>query len=326
MILDKDNITQRVSRVIQIEKDALAKLLPVDADAYFAAIDAILHCSGKVVVTGMGKSGIVAQKISATMASTGTSSFFLHPAEALHGDLGMVSRGDVVIAIGKSGESHELNDLIPGLKRIGTTLIAITAVAHSTLARNADVIILLPNAEEACPYNLAPTSSTTASLVIGDALAMVAMELRGFRPADFAVYHPGGKLGKQLLTKVSDLMVPRERCGTLNPNQASMQDVLSKLTDFAIGIVLFEDEQGKLLGILTDGDIRRLLQKSKKDFFELSVHEVVNHRPISVTSDILALEALELMESRPKPLNVLPVVNHGFAVGVLRNHDVIKLK
>jgi arabinose-5-phosphate isomerase len=326
MKLDKNDIAERASRVIRIESEAVKKLLPVDADTYLRALESIVNCKGKVVLTGMGKSGLIAQKISATMASTGTSSFFLHPAEALHGDLGMVSKGDVVIAIGKSGESNELNGLIPGLRRIGTTLIAITAMPDSTLARNADVVILLPFAEEACPHNLAPTSSTTASLVIGDVLAMVAMEIRGFQPSDFAVYHPGGKLGMRLLTKVSDLMVPRSQCGILNVETANMQAVLATLTDYANGIVLFENPDETFCGILTDGDIRRLLQRVGNNFFDLRVGEVLNRTPVQVSSDILAVEALEIMESRTKPLNVLPVIVGGNAKGVLRNHDVIRLK
>jgi arabinose-5-phosphate isomerase len=326
MNFDHFEVSKRVFRVMQVELNAIKKLADSDLSPFTQAIELILSCEGKVVMTGIGKSGIVAQKIAATLASTGTSSFFLHPAEALHGDLGMVSLGDVVVAIGKSGESVELNDLIPGLKRIGAKLVAITTNLQSTLARNSDVVIQLPQADEACPHNLAPTSSTTMSMVIGDAIAIAAMELRGFQPEDFAAFHPGGKLGRRLLTKVSDLMIQRDACGILPSRGTCMKDVLSTLTDFGIGIVVFEDDAASFCGIITDGDIRRLIQQFGNRFFDVPVAEIINRQPVHVASNILAVQALEIMESRTKPLNVLPVIEDGKLVGVLRNHEVIKLK
>jgi arabinose-5-phosphate isomerase len=319
-------IIQKVQRVIQVECNAISQLLPVDADSYVSAVNAILECNGKVVITGMGKSGIVAQKIAATMASTGTHAIFMHPAEALHGDLGMVRPADLVIAISKSGESHELNSLIPALRQIKTQLIGITAGLTSTLATSSDIVLRLPSAEEACPLNLAPTSSTTMSLVIGDALAMAVMELRGFQPEDFAVYHPGGKLGKRLLTRVRDLMVPRERCGVLAESRTTMPEVLTALSEFGVGIVAFEDDNGRFVGILTDGDIRRTLQVAGESFFGVPLRDIINRSPTCVATDVLALDALRIMESRPKTLNVLPVTVGQNFCGVLRNHDVVQLR
>jgi arabinose-5-phosphate isomerase len=292
-------------------------------DSYIAAIDVLLACNGKVVVTGVGKSGIIGRKIAATMSSTGTLAIFVHPTDALHGDMGVITKDDVVLAIGKSGSSEELNNLLPAIRKIGAKIVCITSDKDSPLAKSSDIVIDLPVKREACPLNLAPTSSTTATLLIGDALAMTLMELKGFAESDFAIYHPGGKLGRKLVMKVRDVAVPKARCAVLDAEQSTMKQVLTGLTTSGLGVVVFENAAGQLSGIITDGDIRRLIEKHEAMFFSLNVQDHISKSPITVPDDSLAAEALQTMESRERPLNFLLVTSNGKFSGLVRNHDLM---
>jgi len=320
---NREQILASVKRVMDLEISALEATRSSVSDAYAVAIEWLLNCRGKVVVTGVGKSGIVGRKIAATMSSTGTLSVFVHPTDALHGDMGVITKDDVVLAIGKSGNSDELNNLLPAIRKIGAKVICITADIVSPLAKSSDVVIELPVTEEACPLNLAPTSSTTATLMIGDALAMALMELKGFRETDFAIYHPGGKLGRKLVMKVKDVAVPRARCTVLDAEQSSMKQVLTGLTTSGLGVVVFESKSGNIAGIMTDGDIRRLIEKHDAKFFSLNVQDHISKSPITVSDDSLAVEALQTMEARERPLNFLLVTTNGKFSGVVRNHDLM---
>lgn len=319
------SVLDKVRGVLRAEANAVSDVADAVGPEYLAAIDALLATKGKVVVTGMGKSGLVGRKIAATMSSTGTLAVFLHPAEAAHGDLGIVGRDDVVLALSKSGESEELNAILPVIRRIGAKIIAITSNASSTLAKSADVVLQAPVLEEACPHNLAPTTSTTVALAIGDALAMALMRLKAFEPQDFALYHPGGALGRRLLLTVSDLMVPIKECAVLDLGTASIKDVVVGLTSHGLGIVVFLDREGRLAGIVTDGDVRRLLEKAGDRFFALPLSALVNLAPVVVQSDAMAVEVLRMMEDRARPLNVVPVLSGDRCVGVVRLHDLVKV-
>ncbi len=318
----KETLLNTVREVLRLEGEALLTLQKNINANYYEALELMAKCSGKIVVTGVGKSGIIARKIAATLTSTGTVAMFLHPADGMHGDLGVVNELDIVIAIGKSGESDEMVALIPALKRIGTKIIAITAQAESSLAVSADIALITPVEREACPLNLAPTVSTTLALAVGDALAVALMEMKNFRSEDFAKYHPGGKLGKRLLLRVVDLMIPVEKCAVLSSDRANMEDVILALSEFGQGIVLFS-KNGDLQGILTDGDIRRLLQKHRNKLFDTPLSSAINRTPLSIPSDFMAVEALRFMEERKRPLNVVPVVQGKQAIGVVRLHDLL---
>jgi arabinose-5-phosphate isomerase len=318
----KEDLLDAVREVIRVEADALRLLVGLVDDSFTSALELMATRTGKIVVTGVGKSGLIARKIAATLTSTGTIAVFLHPADGMHGDLGGVTSADVVLAIGKSGESEELVVLIPAIKQIGAKIIAITATADSRLAKGADVTLLTPVKKEACPLNLAPTVSTTLALAVGDALAVALMKLKNFRPEDFARYHPGGKLGKRLLLRVCDLMTPIEKCPRLDAEGAKMEDVILALSEFGLGVVLFMKD-GTLRGILTDGDIRRLLQAHRTRIFEVPVAEMMNVSPLTIPADFMAVEALKFMEDRERPLNLVPVVDAGAVVGVLRLHDLV---
>ncbi len=324
-VTDKLHVLATIKGVLQLEADALRGVVDAVDDAFYEAVVKILECRGKVVVTGMGKSGLIARKIAATMSSTGTLAVFLHPAEAMHGDLGVVSAGDVVIAIGKSGESEELTGILPVVKRIGATVIAITGEPASTLGQRADVVLLARVEKEACPYDLAPTASTTVALAIGDALAIALMELKQFRPDDFALYHPGGKLGRQLLLKVADLMIPAGQCPVLDPGQITMKDIIVALSGYGLGIVVLSRDGEHLAGILTDGDIRRVLDKYGSEIFGINVSTVMNAKPYTIAADVMAVDALKFMEARSRPLNVLPVMREENFVGVIRIHELLRV-
>ena len=326
--LSDSAITSLVKEVISLEAGAVLALQGAVNTTWVEAVRLILGCAGKVILTGMGKSGLIGQKIASTMSSTGTVAIFLHPAEGMHGDLGVVAAGDVVIALSKSGESDELNGILPGIRKRGAKVISITAEAGSKLARASDIVLHTPIEREACPLNLAPTSSTTASLVVGDALAMAVMKAKGIQPDDFAVNHPGGKLGRRLLLSVRDVMVPKDKCPVLHPDSASMEDVLLVLGQFSLGVVLLSRDGLSLAGIMTDGDVRRLLAKHRLDFFKLSVKVEMNPQPIHIDVGTSAFQALEVMEGRVKPLNLLAVVSGGGRVieGVVRLHDLVGVK
>ena len=320
------NPTILIRETIKIEAEALAHVLATIDDTYQTAVEMILSATGKVVMCGVGKSGLIARKIAATMSSTGTPAIFLHPTDAMHGDLGLVLPTDIVVALSKSGESEELNALLPVLRRIGARLIAITGNRTSTLAKSAEVVLYGGVPREACPFDLAPTASTTAALAIGDALAITLMRMKGFQPQDFALNHPGGLLGRRLALLVADLMLPLERCAVLDSESATMEGVLLALSKHGQGIVLMIDKRSALQGILTDGDIRRLLAKYRQRFFEVLPLEVMIREPIVVSTLIMAVDALDLMERRERPLNVVPVVSPlGNVVGIMRLHELLSV-
>lgn len=311
-------------KVLQMEAEAILDLIP-RVDAHFdAAVEMILACQGRVAMTGMGKSGIIAHKISATLASTGTPSFFLHPAEGIHGDLGMVTSNDVVIALSNSGETGEVLNILPSLRRIGAKLIAMVGNSDSTLAKNADVVLNVGVKKEACPLGLAPTSSTTAALAFGDALAMALMGKHHFTSKQFAVFHPGGSLGRKLLLTVGDIM----HGGSENPvvkGTVTVTEALFVITDKGLGAVSVVDENNIMIGLLTDGDIRRGLSKGM-DFLKRPVTELMTREPKYITRDKLAAQALHIMEShKPKPITVLPVIDkERHVIGLLHMTDLVR--
>ena len=310
--------------VLRMEAEAILELVPrVDAN-FAAAISLILECSGRTVISGMGKSGIIGRKMAATFASTGTPSFYLHPAEGIHGDLGMVTADDVVIALSNSGETGEILNVLPSLRRIGAKIIAMVGNANSTLAKNADVVLDVGVEKEACPLGLAPTSSTTAALAYGDAIALALLQKRNFTASQFAVYHPGGSLGRKLLLTVGNIM----HKGNENPlvtADTTVQEALFVITDKGLGAVSVVDEEGKMLGVLTDGDIRRGLSKGV-DFLQRSVADLMTKAPKYITADKLAAQALHLMESnQPKPITVLPVLDENkVVIGLLHMTDLVR--
>ena len=308
--------------VLQIEADAVLKLKEELDGSFKKAMELIIDSEGRVVFTGVGKTGLVAKKLAATFSSTGTSAFFVHAGEALHGDLGMIRAGDVVIAVSNSGETDEVISLLPSLRRIGVTLIALTGNSESTLAEHADLILEADVITEACPHNLAPTASTTAALALGDALAIALSSYYGFTPEDFALYHPGGSLGRKLLTKVKDVIKIREQNPVVKI-ETTVREALFKMTKSRMGSTSIVDQDGKLRGIITDGDIRRLLEKSA-DFIDRPVKDYMTVDPISIAPDRLAAEALQIMEA--KEINDLPVVEAGKPVAMLNFQDLLRAK
>ena len=309
---------QQARRVIEIEAAAVRALADGLDEGFDRAVAAMKSTAGRVVVTGIGKSGIVGQKIAATLASTGTAAFYLHPSEAIHGDLGMILGGDVVLALSHSGETEEVLALIPHVKRRGATLVAMTGRKDSTLGKGADVVVSITIREEACPLNLAPTASTTAQLVMGDALAMALSVEKGFQPEDFAALHPGGKLGKRFL-RVSDLMhagadVP------LVASTASMKDVVYEMSRKRFGITGVTDG-GKLVGAVSDGDLRRLLEKDGPKIMNDTAADAMGRSPKTIAKEAWATEALRIMEER-KITSLFVVAPDGRPEGILHLHDL----
>lgn len=304
--------------VLTTEAEAILRLRD-NLDAGFErVVDLLAECHGRVVWTGMGKSGIICRKLAATMASTGTPALFLHPAEAIHGDLGMVTNGDVVVAVSNSGETEELMNLVAYLKRLGTPLIAITSNPGSTLAGNADLHLNLGVDREACPYNLAPTASTTAALALGDALAMAVSVRKGFKPEDFARLHPGGKLGKHLL-KVEELMHSGEQVPKVG-RDTTMKDVIYEMSRKGLGITTVQDGRGSLLGVITDGDLRRLME-ADTDPLHRSAGDVMHPGGVTIDPASLATAALRLLETR-RITSVVVADGGGRVVGILHLHDL----
>ena len=309
---------QLAREVIAIEAESVAALAERLDGQFLRAVELLLACRGRVVVSGLGKSGHIARKIAATFASTGTPALFVHAAEAAHGDLGMVTRSDVFVAMSYSGESDELLTIVPLVKREGTPLIAITGKADSTLAKYAEVHLDCRVAKEACPMNLAPTSSTTAMLALGDALAIACLDARGFGPADFARSHPGGALGRKLLLRVADVMrtgdaVPFVRSG------ATVLDALHEITRKKIGMTAVLDAQDRVVGVFTEGDLRRLIERVG-DVRPLGIGDVMTRNPLTVGSQQLAAEAAEVLDRTLR--NQLLVVDDGKLVGALHMHDL----
>ena len=305
-------------KVLETEAAAILALVSRLDGRFDRAVELLLRCDGRVIVTGMGKSGIICRKIAATLSSTGTSATFLHPAEAIHGDLGVVRDGDVVLALSHSGETEELLRLLESIKRIGACLIAMTGHPRSTLARAADVTLDCGIAEEACPLNLVPTASTTAALAMGDALAMTLLVRKGFREEDFASLHPGGKLGKRLM-RVEHVMHAGD-AAPIVAMTAPMHDVFHEMSDKRLGMTCVLDEQGRLAGIFTDGDLRRLMISSP-DVLSLTAADVMKPNPRTIGRDMLAVEALRIMETH-KITSVVVATADGRVEGVVHLHDL----
>lgn len=306
-----------------IEARALLGLKARQGANFGEAVSTVLQCKGRVVVMGMGKSGHVGRKIAATLASTGTPAMFVHPAEASHGDLGMVTEGDVVLAISNSGEVDEIAAILPALKRLGVKMLAMTGRVESTLAQHADVVLNSAVDEEACPLNLAPTASTTAQMALGDALAVALLDARGFREEDFARSHPGGALGRKLLTHVRDLMRTGDALPSVSPD-TSFTDMMREMGRKGLGATAIIDAQGHVLGIFTDGDLRRCIEQGS-DLRGLRAAEVMHKKPRSVRPDALAVDAADLMEEARITL-VLVVDADNKLVGALNSNDLMRAK
>jgi arabinose-5-phosphate isomerase len=317
-----DDALDIARRVLKIESEAVLALSDKLNGNFSRAVDLIFSARGRVVVTGMGKSGLVGKKIAATFASTGTPSFFMHPAEASHGDLGMVTSQDVIIAISSSGETNELIDLIPFLKRFDVSIISMTGNADSTLARSSDAFLDVSVKEEACPMGITPTASTTAALAMGDALAVALIERRGFKKEDFASFHPGGSLGKQLFVKVKDLMHVGEELPLISA-RTHVMDAVMEISSKRLGIGIVVGEDGKLAGALTDGDIRRGIQKYAKDFFDMKAGDVMTLNPRTISEEELAAKALAVMQSHSITSLIVPGPS-GEAAGIIHLHDILK--
>ena len=311
------------AQTFEIEARALLGLAALQGEGFTSAVKAMLDCRGRVVVMGMGKSGHVGRKIAATLASTGTPAFFVHPAEAGHGDLGMVMAGDVVLAISNSGESDELAALLPPMRRLGVTLVGMTGRPDSTLARHADHVLSSAVEQEACPLNLAPTASTTAQMAMGDALAVALLDARGFRSDDFARSHPGGSLGRKLLMHVHDLMRSGDAVPRVGP-AASFNELLREMTGKGLGFTAVVDAEGRPLGIFTDGDLRRLIERGA-ELRELRAADVMHTSPRLVRADALAVDAAEVMEQH-RVTSVLVVDASQRLVGALNSNDLMRAK
>lgn len=314
-------IIEQAKKVFQIESKAIASLVDRINENFIRAVELIHNCKGRVVVTGMGKSGIIGKKIASTMASLGTPALFLHSAEGVHGDLGMVTRGDVVISISNSGETEEILKLIPIIKRFNIKLIAITGNINSTLAKRSDVVLDVSVDEEACPWNIVPTASTAASLAMGDALAIVLLDKKGFKKNDFALLHPGGSLGRSLLLTVNDLMHQGDAIPVVRES-SMLKDVIYEISSKRLGVTTVVNTDGVLKGIVTDGDLRRLLEK-RRDIFEITASEIMSKNPKTIDKDELAAKALQIMEQY-SITSLLIVDGKNSPTGIVHLHDLLK--
>jgi len=316
-------IIEWAKRVLEHEAQAVKALIDRIGSEFEEAVALILKCTGKVVVTGVGKSGIIGRKIASTFSSTGTPAFFLHPADALHGDLGMLDRRDIVLAISKSGETEELLSILPVIKRQGNKLIVMTCNPNSSLARAADVVLDVGVKEEACPLGLAPTSSTTATLALGDALAVALLQSRGFKAEDFAKIHPKGALGKKLLLRVRDLMHVGEEFPKVQ-EEAPMKEVLLEMTSKRLGVTGVMNGGGELVGVITDGDLRRALEKFP-DLLAKRAKDIMTRNPKGIEADALAVEALRRMEEHSiTSLFVFEKSGDRIPIGIIHLHDILK--
>ncbi|MGH7392021.1 MAG: KpsF/GutQ family sugar-phosphate isomerase [Candidatus Rokuibacteriota bacterium] len=326
------DVRRRAARVLRLEAEAILALVPRLDERFDQAVGMVYRCVGRVVVAGMGKSGHVGRKIAATLASTGTPAYFLHPAEGMHGDLGMLARGDVALALSNSGETDEMLAMLPAFKRLGVPIVLLTGNPKSTLARQCDVVLDVSVAEEACPMNLAPTSSTTAALAMGDALAMALLDLRGLRPEDFGALHPRGTLGWRSLIRVGDLMHTGPEMPVVGAD-ALMKDVIVEMTDKRLGMTTVVDDRGRLMGVITDGDLRRAHLRAepianlraaalatRRDF-----HRDSDPRTKTIQAEDLAAKALEIMETHS--ITSLVIVDpEQRPVGIIHLHDVLRAK
>ena len=316
-------VIEEARRVIRVESLALSAMADRIDSSFERAIDLIVASTGRVIVSGMGKSGLVGQKIASTMASTGTPAFFLHPAEGIHGDLGMIMKGDIVIAISNSGETEEILRILPSIKRLGAHLVAMSGNPSSNLARSSDVFLDVSVLEEACPLGLAPTASTTATLAMGDALAVVLLVRRGFKAEDFAIFHPGGSLGKKLILRVEDLMHSGEAIPLVHEDTL-MKEALFVITAKGLGVTGVSDASGTLKGVITDGDLRRSLEKGF-DILNQSAAEIMKHSPLRIKRSELAAAALQIMEQRAITSLFVFENDQSFApCGVIHLHDILK--
>lgn len=324
--LNSERILECGRQTIEIEELAVRQLKNKLNDSFIKAVELILNAKGRVVVSGMGKSGHIARKIAATLASTGTAAFFVHPAEASHGDLGMITSDDVLIAISNSGETHEITTILPVIKRMGASLIALTGNLHSSLANYSDVVLDTSVEKEACPLNLAPTASTTAQMVMGDALAMALLDAHGFKADDFARSHPGGALGRRLLTHVKDVMRPLEETPMVKEN-ATFSEVMLQMTKKGLGMTTIVDASNHVKGIFTDGDLRRLLEKldNTTNLHNLKASEIMTPNAQTVDGEALAVQAARLMEKRAIS-QVLVVDQDHRLIGAINTHDLMRAK
>ncbi|MBI5665201.1 MAG: KpsF/GutQ family sugar-phosphate isomerase [Nitrospirae bacterium] len=315
-------IIDQAKNILRIEADAVEALIDRIDEAFVEAVDILYSCAGKVVVTGMGKSGLIGKKIAATLASTGTPALYMNPAEGSHGDIGMVSKGDVVLAISNSGDTEEIVRILPTLKRLDIRIIAMTGNPKSMLSRTADVSLDVSVKEEACPMGLAPTASTTAALAMGDALAITLLNKKGFTQEDFAFFHPGGSLGRRLILTVEDLMHKGDVIPSVNIDTL-MKEAIMEISSKRLGITAVIDNDGKLLGVITDGDLRRGLERWGADFFSLRAGDVMTHRPKTIRKNMLAAKAVALMEKYS--ITVLVVADEEEVVeGIIHLHDLLK--
>ncbi|HBF38787.1 MAG TPA: KpsF/GutQ family sugar-phosphate isomerase [Firmicutes bacterium] len=319
---EKHTYLQQAREVLKIEADTILAQIETLGEEFIQAVDLILNCNGRVIVTGMGKSGHIGRKISATLASTGTPSFFLHPAEAIHGDLGMVTPQDVLIAISASGETNEILAILPTLKILGAPIISMTGSRNSVLAKNSDIVLEIKVEREACILGLAPTASTTTHLAMGDALAVTLLEARHFTAEDFALFHPGGALGRKLLLTVERLMYTGDKNPLIYQDKTIRDAVITMASHGNHGAAIAVDDQGLLAGIVTDGDLRRILEKYENPL-TLPIKEVMTRRPRTITKDKMAAEAMHVMEE--KNITVLPVIDDaGYPIGIVQLHDIVK--
>lgn len=322
-------IIDKGKETIRIESAVIAELENKIDNNFVKAVEMIYQCKGRVIISGVGKSGIIARKIAATLTSIGISSFFLHPTESIHGDLGLVNRQDIMLIISKSGKTEEFYILLPIFKRIGCSIICITTDKNSEIAKKSDVIIDIGSIQEACPYDLVPTSSTTATLVMGDAIAMALLHLKNFKPEDFALLHPGGNIGKRLLLKVSNIMHRGDELPIVSKD-TNMKNVLLEMTSKRLGITCVVDEDNKLIGVITDGDLRRLLERTE-NIFSLNAFEGMiksakdgkRNPPITISEDNMAVKALKYMEDHK--ITALVVVDEkNSPIGLVHIQDLLK--
>lgn len=320
--MTREELIQKGKEVVRIEAESVSDLEKLINENFANAVEAIYNCKGRVVLTGLGKSGLVARKIVATMNSTGTAAIFLHPTDALHGDLGMVRKDDVVILISKSGSTEELNNLLPLLKRIGVTLIAMCGEPNSVMAKDCDIFLNIHVKEEACPYDLAPTSSSTVTLALGDALAVTLIEKRGFTQEDFAMLHPGGSLGKRLSLKISEIMIKGERVPIVEES-TPIKNVIFEITSKRLGVTSVVNSDGILSGIITDGDLRRLLEKTL-EIKNLTAKDIMSVNPKVMKEDFLASFALQQMETH-KITSLIITDDNNKPIGIVHLHDLINI-
>lgn len=320
--MNKEEIIKKGKEVIRIEAEAVFALIESIDDSFYSVIEKIFECSGRVVLTGMGKSGLIARKIVATLNSTGTAAIYLHPSDAVHGDLGMVRKEDVVILLSKSGETEEIINLIPMLKRLEVTLIGMIGNTNSKIAREVDYILNVAVPEEACPFDLAPTASTTATLAMGDAISVCLLKRRGFTEEDFAMLHPGGSLGKRLSLKISEIMSTGDKIPIVNEN-APLKDAIYKITSKFLGCTGVVNDKNVLIGIITDGDLRRLLEKTL-DIKNLLAKDAMTLNPKKISPDVLASFALQQMENH-KITSLFITNEKKNPIGIIHLHQLLNL-